>query len=253
MSRQKNPPRSRAAAQGAKHSAVADAEDYSPRWKSNNTGGFSPDALDLLRQVQEEKLAEHGLDPCTLKQTAAHEAGHVVMATALGDTIKGCRIFRCRASEKLLGQCAWLGTTHRDPRVHSGLIDTREASADRLVYEALNAIAGVVAEQIVGHYHPGSSLDEILYAQIVCSELAARYAADCETLYDSVFKMAGVLLVLGNRREFDLVRGHLERRRRLTSTEAARMLAGIQPIDPDHLLQMVRRNLFPARIEGGAT
>jgi hypothetical protein len=197
-------------------------------WAVDNTTGFTPLHLANLRQVQERAFAEHGLDPCTLPQAAAHEAGHIIVAASLGDRVEGAKLFKSRAPEKLFGgRRTWLGTTQRERKTHTSTLPAFAVSPARLAYEVLNEIAGLVGEQTAGLDHPASSLDEVLAAQFACVELERRGLGDAEKLFRRAWGSC-TLIIDRNRQQFDVVRGHLENRRRLTQGEADRMLARIE-------------------------
>lgn len=196
-------------------------------WAVSNTAGFSEHGLARLQALYERVTVEHGIDPCTLAQTAAHEAGHIVVATALGDEVTGCRLFRSRAHDKLLGAQGWLGTNRRNRTLHKTDVPAFAAPTDRLIYEAMNSIAGITGEMAVGLHHPASSLDEVLAAQFACDEIAARGLGAAKAIFAHVGSTC-MRIVEQNRQRFDVVRGHLEKRRRLTKEEATRMLRGVQ-------------------------
>lgn len=196
-------------------------------WAVDNTAGMHPEGLAVLRQMQEEALAEFGPDPCTLEQAAAHEAGHVLVAAAMGDSGIAAKLYRSRAVARLTGEEVWLGATHRENRQFTGAVFSADASAERLVYEALNNLAGVVGERAAGLYHMASSLDEVLVAQQNATVLAHRLDIDPEPVFGHLYGHC-TRAVACNRRQFDVLRGHLARRRRLTARETSRMLGGLR-------------------------
>lgn len=204
-------------------------------WAVDNTAGMHPEGLAVLRQMNEEAIAGFGPDPCTLAQAAAHEAGHVLVGAALGDSGIAAKLYRSRVAARLMGEEVWLGATHRENRQFTGAVFSLDASAERLVYEALNMLAGVVGEIEAELHHPASSLDEVLVAQQSATVIADRLNIEPELVFGHLY---GVCLqtIVDNRRQFDVLRGHLVRRRRLTTGETSRMLRGIQMLSIPGLL-----------------
>lgn len=179
----------------------------------DNLRGFTTDAA-------RRAIDEHGEDPCTCAQTAAHEAGHVVVAWAFGETVRSARI----TPHRICGRTRWLGRNERTgypgedtPSLVPGLPVLAHAAAVNL--------AGFIGEDLVGLSHPASSLDERSKAKALCERADDTAGVPPGTYAAAVTRGVLDLLTL-NRRQFDAIRGHLVQRRVLTAKEAARMLAG---------------------------
>lgn len=188
-------------------------------------------ALELLREAA---MVEHqfGRDPATKAQAAAHEAGHVIVAHAAGALVTGARIFE----EADRGRRAWAGLTHRTTPDPTGAFSdgnsfsTVTAAPVCAFRYAVIAAAGFAGEKLAGLDHPASSLDERSMVRRICAEL------------DKVLNMpdGSALRLVGSfthdalgdhRAQFAAIRAHLDRNRRITRSEAARMLASVKQAD----------------------
>lgn len=87
----------------------------------------------------------HGCDHATQKQTAIHEAGHVVAVQALGIQATSSRIWRVRGR--------WNGFTTWDANY-------AQTTAQGIFLRSVTLLAGWRAEILGGLSHPSSSLDE---------------------------------------------------------------------------------------------
>lgn len=191
----------------------------------------SSTALALLREASAVK-AQFGRDPATKAQAAAHEAGHIIVAHVTGALVTGARLF----DEIDRGRRVWLGTIHRTTPNPTGAIGNGEAGFSTVAAapvcafrHAIISAGGFAGEVLAGLDHPASSLDERSMVRRICAEL------------DRVLNMAdGATLrlvrtftdsALGDHRaQFAAIRTHLERHRRLTRSEANRMLASVKPV-----------------------
>jgi thioredoxin-like negative regulator of GroEL len=87
-------------------------------------------------------------------------------------------------------------------------------------------LAGFVGEDMAGLSHPSSSIDERAKAWIFSEAVAAVANVPAEAV--AAFVCATCERVIRrNRTAFDALRAHLYRTKRLTKTEAARMLVGV--------------------------
>ena len=188
-------------------------------------------ALELLREAA---MVEHqfGRDPATKAQAAAHEAGHVIVAHAAGALVTGARLF----DETDRGRRAWAGITHRitpDPTGAfadgDGFATVADAPVCAFRYAIINA-AGFAGEVLAGLDHPASSLYERSMVRRICAELdKALNMPD-----GSALRLVGAFTrdALGDHRaQFAAIRAHLDRNRRITRSEAARMLASVKQAD----------------------
>lgn len=188
----------------------------------------SSTALALLREASVVE-AQFGRDPATKAQAAAHEAGHVIVAHVAGALVTGARLFD--GIDR--GRRVWLGTTHRTTPNPTGAIgngSTTVAAAPVCAFRhAIIAAAGFAGEKRAGLDHPASSLDERSMVRRVCAELdRVLNMADGTNL-----RLLGTILdkaLSDYQTQFAAIRTHLERHRRLTRSEAARMLASVKPV-----------------------
>lgn len=146
----------------------------------------NPGFANSVARAQFIAESEHGRDPCTRRQAAAHEAGHVVVYAALGATIDHVEIKPRRAA----GGKLWLGLT-RPSALTDGLIAEPAGGflairqpSEVLARLMLESLAGLVGERAAELDHPASSIDEAATAQLFAVELAARFGVDARDLYD---------------------------------------------------------------------
>lgn len=183
----------------------------------DNLDGITAAALEQLITVGFDIVAKHGLDPCTKVQTAAHEAGHVIVARALGAVVRSAHI------KQLDGY--WTGGTKYHMHPAEGTSPGGFTPKD-VFNRACICIAGVVAEKLAGTFHPASSIDERCEATEICSILDGMAQVPEGTTAGLVDDTV-VKILNDYRMQFDAVRHHLERQHRLTSAEANRMLAKV--------------------------
>ncbi len=192
-----------------------------------------------LAILREAAIAEQqfGRDPATKAQAAAHEAGHIILAHAAGALVTSARIF----DEADRGRRAWVGITHHESPDPTGIAGgsgfTTVAAAPVCAFRfAIVAGAGFAGEILAGLDHPASSLDERWEVLRVCAQLDKAL----DVPEGTALRLVGIFSTnaLGDHRpQFDAIRAHLERKRRLTRSEAARMLAGVQQSDLSALLK----------------
>ena len=186
-----------------------------------NTRHLAPTQRQAIEQAQAAILARCGLPPLGKPVAAAHEAGHVVVMAALGDTITGARLVR----RACIGQSEWVGVNSRTAPTGCREYGT---TADILLEPecgirlALAEVNGLAGERAAGLDHPSSSLDEIGKALMICCSLSGLFGGDPFQVFAFLERIADALIA-ANRSTFDVVRGHLHRSGRLTGGEARRM------------------------------
>lgn len=189
----------------------------------SNTAGFSSAGLHALHERSIGIIAEHGIDPCTYEQAAAHEAGHIVVGKVMGEKILGARLVRQRCN----GLSQWVGQNsrwHADNELSA--VATCDTPTPRLFRAVANNLAGYLGEIAAGHGHPSSSIDERMKAECFCMVLANRLGMHSEECLSKMHAFCD-LAIDSNRRQFDVVRAHLVRTRRLTRKHADSMLHGV--------------------------
>ncbi|WP_306715147.1 hypothetical protein [Burkholderia dolosa] len=183
------------------------------------------DAAEHLLRIR----ARHGDDPCSREQTAAHEAGHTIIAMAFGWRFLGAQI---RSTDQ-----AWAGSTHYEHRL-TGRPYTLDEAADTFFAEAVMDLAGAAGEQTAGLYHPASSHFEIKNAVVACGMLDAFTDAPQGGHFKRALALA-VTEIDANAATFELLRAHFRISKRLTPGEGRRMLKNVAPRLAD--MQFVKR------------
>lgn len=172
-------------------------------------------------------IVEHDYDPGTRPQAAAHEAGHVVVAHALGWTVDGAKLIKHYHADRV----RWGGFTYytipgyEEPKYK--LIADDPVGAFQL---AVNALAGFLGEKLVGLDHPTSSLDERYQAMNIAASLNEVFAAP-EGYIELVIGKVCQQILESNCQHFDVIRTHLNLTRKLARSEAKKMLVHVNQID----------------------
>jgi hypothetical protein len=174
--------------------------------------------LAVLAAIQ-HYINTNGDDPCTREQAAAHEAGHCVVGSALGDTMVEARIWRDSSQH-------WLGSSRRESGLPADFQYYPLERPEDARLAILNLLAGFVGEIVAGHDHPSSSLDERILAEAAVMQIAPRFGLTAQQMFMQS-KIFVVDTLLDNILAFDLVRLHLAQRQRLSRGEANRMLASV--------------------------
>ncbi|AYY97753.1 hypothetical protein EGY19_10075 [Burkholderia multivorans] len=185
----------------------------------DNARCLSPAAKRAAAKQLLKLRAVHGDDPCSREQTAAHEAGHTIIAMAFGWRFLGAYV---RPQES-----AWIGSTNY---AHSltGRPHNLDDTADIFFAEAVMDLGGVAAEQIAGLYHPTSSYFEIKNAAARCSALDALADVAPGSHFARALALA-MTEIRANAATFEVLRAHFRRSKRLTPAEGRRMLKNVAP------------------------
>ncbi|VWD51425.1 hypothetical protein [Burkholderia contaminans] len=185
------------------------------------------------KQAAAEQLlrlrAVHGDDPCTREQTAAHEAGHAIIAMAFGWRFLGAHV---RSKGR-----AWVGAVNYEHR-KTGRPHKLDDTADILFAEAAMDLGGIAGEQIAGLYHPTSSYFEIKNAAARCDALDA-FAEEPRGHHFKRALLLAMTEIQANAATFEILRAHFRRSKRLTPAEGRRMLKNVAPRLAD--MQFVKR------------
>ncbi|WP_155632119.1 hypothetical protein [Burkholderia vietnamiensis] len=163
--------------------------------------------------------AVHGDDPCTREQTAAHEAGHAIIAMAFGWRFLGAHV---RSKDR-----AWIGSVNYEHRL-TGRPHKLDDTADIMFAEAVMDLGGVAGEQAAGLYHPTSSYFEIKNAAAACAALDAFTDAVPSSHFARALALA-MSEIQANAATFEFLRAHFRRSKRLTPAEGRRMLKNVAP------------------------
>ncbi|MCO1462060.1 hypothetical protein L0Y93_10690 [Burkholderia multivorans] len=195
----------------------------------DNARYLSPAAKQATAEHLLRIRALHGDDPCTREQTAAHEAGHTIIAMAFGWRFLGAHV-------RSKGQ-AWTGSTHYEHRM-TGRPYTLDEAADIFFAEAVMDLGGVAGEQVAGLYHPASSHFEIKNAAAACAALDA-FTDDAPSSHFARALALAMTEIQANATTFEILRAHFRRSKRLTPAEGRRMLKNVAPRLAD--MQFVKR------------
>lgn len=186
-----------------------------------NMQDLPPHAIQAIMQTQFDAFAKFGPDPCSIKAAAAHEAGHAVVAEALGDEVCSVKVFKTGP--------LWLGRNNRASARSDERYTVSEYPQNALETAMMYA-AGFAGEVVAGLSHPSSSLDERMQSNWLCDELDRVL-----NLPDGSSSMAvaiGMFAILNtNRVAFDVVRGHLVREHQLRNGDARRILQKVEPFE----------------------
>ncbi|MCA8202905.1 hypothetical protein LGM71_17745 [Burkholderia sp. AU33545] len=195
----------------------------------DNARYLSPAAKQAAAEHLLRVRALHGDDPCSREQTAAHEAGHTIIAVAFGWRFLGAHV----RSKNL----AWTGSTHYEHRL-TGRHYSLDEAADVFFAEAVMDLGGVAGEQAAGLYHPASSHFEIKNAGTACAALDA-FSGDAPGSHFARALALAMTEIQANAATFEVLRAHFRRSKRLTPAEGRRMLKNVAPRLAD--VQFVKR------------
>jgi hypothetical protein len=183
---------------------------------------FVRDYADDLNKLAREQQGAAAFES-TERATACHEAGHVVVAAALGIPFTGA-IIRKRT---IRGREAWLGRTNGTPPWSV----TPETSIDDDFRQAILVFAGVAAEMILDRddHRLGSSVNEIATAAGISQSIARKTGGDPREVMMGIAAAAGEI-ILQNKTAALAVAGHLQRCHSASVQTLAKMLAGVERI-----------------------
>ncbi|HHJ40065.1 MAG: hypothetical protein AXA67_02155 [Methylothermaceae bacteria B42] len=158
-----------------------------------------------------EILMEHGEDPCTRPQAAAHEAGHWVVGDTLGlSPYRFLRVFK--KSRR------WLGENQAVDGSSAHVVH----EVGRYKKHTLQVIGGYAGELATGFCHPASSLDERVLFLEMCRSLTVFHGGDAKALHDAGQKVV-LEIIAARKQDFDRVRRHLERHPRMLRGQLAHL------------------------------
>ena len=204
---------------------------------TQNLAGMSSTFCEAVSETSRVAILKYGHDTATKAQAAAHEAGHVIVATAIGEIITAARLTKHRA----MGRTVWLGSNHRicpGSELDRYFNIANEPMAALRI--AINSVAGFFGEMQVRLNHPSSSIDERYKTTVICAELDRVWGKPDELTAALVGFVVRTSLET-NIPRFDAIRAHLTRTGRLTQGEAKRLLESVIPFDlEDAVKEFVR-------------
>lgn len=148
-----------------------------PRWLHGDPEWLEGISAAIADET-ERLLAAEGLSALEMPKSAAcaHEAGHAVIATALGATVTCVKIKRNRKHEQISGRPVWGGYTSGG---EAWRIE-RDTPADEIRRRICYIVAGLTAECVLDAdgVRDSSSLDELVTAQAISAMLHDREGYD---------------------------------------------------------------------------
>jgi hypothetical protein len=153
------------------------------------------DAVDAFRReaiiLIQDIAAAHGQRALENPRSSAivHEAGHAVMYAHFGEPVRYVKIRRCKRGP---GAGQWLGVTMGGGKWRSDADTTPKSDFRQACYH----MAGVVAEVLfdTDNFRQGSSLDEILVAQRLAANIAAKTRGNPVDVRGQVLRMTSKIL-----------------------------------------------------------
>lgn len=189
--------------------------------------GMSAESDQHIAQADIEARLVHGADPCTRAQAAAHEAGHLLVAYAVGEQVSGARIARRQEH----GRAIWLGCAQYGDSAQGTRVVQAATHPELALRSAAINLAGFLGEEFAGLSHPASSIDERYMATVLCSAVAKSFGLEPNGVGARVESYC-IEVLTRNRMAFDVMRGHLYRAKRLSQSDALRMLARVAQSAP---------------------
>jgi hypothetical protein len=203
--------------------------------------GLSESALDIappelqavLMPVLEDRIkqvfAADGPAAFAMLKTdaAVHEAGHCAVASTEGMTVKRASIFEAPVSD---AAAAIYGTVWAGRTVYSGRRWRIDADSDPIqdLRCARTMVAGLGAEHVCGIARAGSSLDELIMAQIMVDMAAKKFGVTGPELWGKTW-LGTVEICWRNRKTIEAVADRLMKTGSITGTPLRRLLDGVEP------------------------
>jgi len=189
-------------------------------YNSVNTRGMPAHLVELIARTSAEYIAKYGEDSATLQQAAAHEAGHLIVAVALGGRPQRARVF----SQSIPGRKIWVGENEIQWRWAADDYPFEFATdIPRAITEMAQTLGGIAGEGAVGLDHPSSSVDERCIASMGIGGLARLLnMSNDETA--SMIETVAKLSIVVNRLAFDELRDLLQREHHVDRLTIERVL-----------------------------
>jgi hypothetical protein len=199
--------------------------------------GIAPEVLAEIEINVCHVLERHGLDAFAMSRDAAivHEAGHAIVGTHEGLTIRRVTIFS--RSVPAFGPC-WGGCTMDV----EGWMTGPDTSAEDDLRHARFVVAGLAGEVKTGRDRPGSSLDEECISRELGRNAAVKLADPLlsaeafttfaqELWHEKVWVRAGAILY-ENREPFNRLAQHLKEKEKIQGGKLRKILAQVKRITP---------------------
>lgn len=185
---------------------------------ASNTQNQHPGITDAACAFALSLIQEHGFDPSTKAQAAAHEAGHLTVALALGGEFKRGRLHR-NPDDTWGGyqECFVPGLHLTDGQLFVVADEPLRAFWLTVIYAA-----GFAGEAVAGLVHPSSSPDE----RVMVEGIAAQVGFNPKLPYLTAWRT-----LTRNQLVFDTLRSTLHRNRRLFAADVERLLPKLTKVD----------------------
>ena len=163
-----------------------------------------------------------------------HEAGHAVVLAAFGEAVRRCKVWRCKRG---IDRGQWLGLTMGGGKWKTDA----STSPDEDFRRACCLMAGVLAEGLFdpGNVRRASSLDEIMTAIMVASNIAIKTGGDPADVMQQVISATTNIL----KRNADVmlaIAGALDRQKVLRKAKLAPLLARVSTSGAEDLRRRSR-------------
>lgn len=164
-----------------------------------------------MREQVTKLLGQQGFRAFEVPRSSAiaHETGHVVVGRYHGFEARSCEItphaISCEIVRRAVNSSsAWGGFTkwaQPHPFEPEGPVEFTTIATPTVLAQMSTTIAGVVAEAVFdpAGYRDGSSIDEVLVAQVLVDQLAPRLGQLPETLWDICCPRTAVILQFNER------------------------------------------------------
>jgi hypothetical protein len=204
-------------------------------------------------EIAASLLRKHGPRAFEMPKRAAaiHEAGHVVINSAVGVRTTSVLIDHLHRNSEL----AWIGYTNAPDLA---FVDTPTAPAgfDKLLMKSRTTCAGIAAEMLFAgpDRREGSSLDEIIMSQIFAEMAASLVGAEPEALWQNDVWSWCMAQLHHNRNAHAGIAAALVERKRLKGKALRDMCAKVQPLSSpnehwpdihDHTAQLEDAGILP--------
>jgi hypothetical protein len=192
-----------------------------------NLSGLCARRQQAGREAQIRAVREHGADPCSKQQTAAHEAGHVIVAHTFGERLKSSQIFAVQGPHAP----AWVGNTNMVlPGRDASMRTSAAQDPSYALRSIMNTLAGICAEIAAGLDHPASSADERFFADAACADLAGVLGVPAARIMAAAVVLCQTALAT-NAVAFEVVRTSLQLHQRVTGLTLRPVLARAARLD----------------------
>jgi hypothetical protein len=186
-------------------------------------------AMGLLEQRITEILETEGVSAFAMPRDAAafHEAGHAVVSKYEAMPVKRVAIFQASVSDTAatLFGAAWAGRTSGSKKWSIG----PDTSPIEDLKHSRIMLAGLASEVLFGAARSGSSLDELITAQLATAMVAQKLGVGGEQLWPKVWQQTAEIC-FHNRKVIDAIAERLLRCGSITGNALRQLLDDVEPV-----------------------